>query len=943
MQYNLEQLGPTGFQDLAAALATAEFGGGVQVMGAGRDGGRDLYFRGALTWRTREGQVAEIWDGYTVFQVKHKNTLAARPADNAAWLWGEIRKELDEWAGQSEKRNPVPEHLVIITNVPLTPTPGSGGHDSLNTKIDNYIKALSDDSRDVNAARGELRKAKLERLSRIQKWRFWDANAIQPLLLNHDAVRRGFPAFFTAADVFANLAEVTEKLPLTELEPGLRAHARSTLTGEGQIYFDEAGSGDGSGFPVHEVAVDLPVISSDGTQNRSAICYVLDRAEHMLKPRITTLPSPRHLVITGAPGNGKTTLSKLLVQSFRASMLSGSEDLSGDQRSVIEGTEAALRRVGRGLPRHRRWAMRIDLAEYAQEGGLDTDSTLLKRIAHKVSARSDAGTVGAPALKSWMRQWPWFLMLDGLDEVTEPGIRKRLIQQVTEFVNEAEAENCDVLVIVTTRPVGYTENIAPTQFEQIDLDYLAIPEAVRYGTLATKVRLRADTDRIEKVVRHLNEAASDEALQHLLRTPLQILILTIIIDGAGQLAPDRYSLFWNYYETVFRRERDKPGSLQHLLREHAPQIQQLHERVGFELQVRSEAGDRSYATLDYDELHQIAWDVLDEDEFKPSGKDSHLLEQILTAATRRLVLIAPRGDEGYGFDVRSLQEMTAALRLTTGPLEQVLERLRISAANPHWRNTWIFAAGRLFSTPQPHQHQAVVELIETLDQQALDRLGPVVPVGPRLALEIIDDGMARSLPKWRNRIMAKGLETLLEPAAKDLPAITRILVRYADTGEEQSSQVADGIRDALQDRAAGRATAQALQERVPSIAADLNVGLRAKSVARALRRPNVRNRAEAPDGWENFDLEFLTATIPEHLADKAAAAQQAIHDLKTGDPDREPDREAVMAAAADPQVGPILSAALTHVLPHEPRLLLLLRRDVLPALYRQPIGGLLAP
>lgn len=46
-----------------------------------------------------------------------------------------------------------------------------------------------------------------------------------------------------------------------------------------------------------------------------------------------------------------------------------------------------------------------------------------------------------------------------------------------------------------------------------------------------------------KVVKQLHEAAGDEALQNLLRTPLQVLILTIIIDGAGQIAPDRYSLF----------------------------------------------------------------------------------------------------------------------------------------------------------------------------------------------------------------------------------------------------------------------------------------------------------------------------------------------------------------------------------------------------------------
>jgi hypothetical protein len=48
-------------------------------MGAGRDGGRDLHFRGPLIWQKSEEQAGEVWDGYTVFQVKHKRQLAARP------------------------------------------------------------------------------------------------------------------------------------------------------------------------------------------------------------------------------------------------------------------------------------------------------------------------------------------------------------------------------------------------------------------------------------------------------------------------------------------------------------------------------------------------------------------------------------------------------------------------------------------------------------------------------------------------------------------------------------------------------------------------------------------------------------------------------------------------------------------------------------------------
>jgi hypothetical protein len=44
--WDLQQLGPAGFQDLAAALAMQTFGAGVRVMGSGRDGGRDLYHKG---------------------------------------------------------------------------------------------------------------------------------------------------------------------------------------------------------------------------------------------------------------------------------------------------------------------------------------------------------------------------------------------------------------------------------------------------------------------------------------------------------------------------------------------------------------------------------------------------------------------------------------------------------------------------------------------------------------------------------------------------------------------------------------------------------------------------------------------------------------------------------------------------------------------------------
>lgn len=874
-------------------------------------------------------------------EIKHKEEIASKPADNAAWLWVQIRAELDAWADSDGDRTRVPNYLVFITNVPLTPFPDAGGHDALNTAIHGYIDQLSDDSRDTGRDAKRRREARLIRMRRVKKWRLWDANQISRLLDVHGGVRRSFPAFLTAADIFENLGTFTENLPLEDLQPALRSHARTTLAGEGYIYFDEAGSGTGRGIPIHEVAVDLPILGSGDRKRSTVIREVLDRAEHVLRPRTATIQPPHHLVVTGAPGNGKTTISKFLVQVFRAAMLQGAADLSTEHQRIIRGTDLALGRFGLRMPRHRRWPIRIDLAEYAQEGGLDEDSTLIRWISHKVSKRSNAGNLRPSALQSWMRQWPCIVVLDGLDEVTEPAVRKRLIQQVIEIVNDAEADNHDLLVVLTTRPIGYTESIAPTHFARIDLDYLEPSEAVRYGSLATRVRLAADLDRIEQVNRQLVRAANDDALVNLLRTPLQVLIVTIIIDGAGQLSPDRFSLFWGYYDTVLRRERAKPGKYSYLLKEYAQQIQLLHEHVGFELQARCEAADRSEASLSSSELRSIAAHLMLVDGFDPNVRDAGLLDSIIAAATQRLVLIAPRGDEGYGFDVRSLQELMAAMHLTAGQMDDVVERLRRSAVSPHWRNAWIFGVGRLFAAHQNHLKQQIVELIESIDDDAATRLGRVAPIGPRLALEVIDDGMARGLPKWRERLVARGLRVLDEPECDDLPELTRILVRFADSGDAQRTQIADGLRDALSSSEVARATAEAVQRIIPAYVKEVTARMSVQGLTGVRKHPGSIAPSSSSDGWDNFGDEIATYPLgasDQAVLDRAASAVRKISLLKRVSDD---DSEAIACALAQDTTAEALEAALLHVAQHEPVLVSVLRDEILPTVYRQPIGDAL--
>lgn len=182
-----------------------------------------------------------------------------------------------------------------------------------------------------------------------------------------------------------------------------------------------------------------------------------------------------------------------------------------------------------------------------------------------------------------------------------------------------------------------------------------------------------------------------------MQTRLQVLIMTIIAAGAGRLSPDRFSLFWRYYDTVFRRERSKQIAYARLLQENGQHILDLRQRMAFELQNASETSDGATATISEHRLREIAWNIIQEAGFQPATADASLLDTIVRAATHRLVLLTPHGDNGLGFDVRSLQELMAARYLATGELDAVIARLRIAAPTPHWRNTWLFPAGQLFA------------------------------------------------------------------------------------------------------------------------------------------------------------------------------------------------------------------------------------------------------
>ncbi|MCK2032210.1 NACHT domain-containing NTPase [Microbacterium sp. KSW4-4] len=925
---DLKRFDATAFQDLAATLAVAEFGAGVRSMGSGRDGGRDLICEDEMVWSTPGMPGQQRSSGYTVLQVKHMQTPSDDHGKNVSWLWGEIRDELDAWSRKADRQR-TPNTLVFVTNVRLTPFPGSGGFDILQQQIRTYVGRVRRDAEDeADDERRMIGRARADRLERISRFHFWDYYQIEALVHAHPGVRHAHTAFLTPGDVLATIPSLLNLVREENLEDALRSHARTTLMTGGRIYFDEAGAIGDAGMPVHEVMVDLPtMVPSDSPSGRrltTILPYVLERSGRVLKPQTTRVAKPRHIIVSGAPGNGKTTLSKMIVQAHRAAFLRESTALSDEQRATIAATDEALRQLGVNPPTYPRWPMQINLAEFAQDEALDFNSTLIRRISNEVSAKSDTGDIAPNLLNRWRTQWPWLVVLDGFDEVVDPALRKRIIEQITEFANDCEADNSDTLILLTTRPLGFTEQIGTGLFERVDLTDLSPRTALDYGEKVTSVRLSTGPERRDRVIRRLRAAAEDDAFENLLKTPLQVLILSIIVEQAGELEPDRFSLFHGYFHTVMSREKGKPGGFSSLIRDYSALIEHIHQRVGIELQTRSERGETTLSLITAQELHDIIWTALKQEEFDPDSRDRQLLADIKNAATQRLVLIAPHGEDGYGFDVRLLQEYMAGQYIGAATEKVVGDRLRLAAPNPHWRQTWLFTAGRMFTQPTKHLQELVVGITENIDDDAPQRLGGIYPVGPQLAMDILMDGMSRARPIWLKRLVARALDLLDDPAG-DPRAQALALVKIASINEHTRSMVADGLRERL--RPSAKQSARVV----------LRHWLAACEVAEASTPVRGISHIKPPPGG--------SAPTPSQTPDRGMVLnpeQQALFDSVMPSPDTTRGQIRLLRSGLkDETVAREIERALPAALLKSNRLHRIIENDVISRVVRRPIGQML--
>ncbi|MFD8739127.1 NACHT domain-containing protein [Streptomyces sp. NPDC059618] len=745
MDFDLYHLGPREFENLVQSIAVAELGPRVSVFGAGPDGGREATFDGSTGSRLG-------WDGYGILQVKHKEKPAS-PADEATWLIAEIRKEFKKWR-TSTKRDPKPKHVIFASNVTLSAVPETGGFDRVEEVMQEECRKLD-----------------------VESWMIWHSENVNRFLEVHDGIRRSYAAWILPGDILSSIYEDREGRK-REVVGAIRSFLSREILRERYANLDQAGSADDRTIPLADVFVDLPIsLTDDYRPDGEAKCLetLIASCDAIHRPDERQGDIAGHkgnrFVLVGGPGQGKSTVSQLFCQLYRA-LLVKETDLcarNSELRSAVRRIMALADRESLS-PHARRWPFKIPLTNLADGIAKGKFSSVLEYVAHRVSAVS-AIDVTASDLREWLGEFPWLLILDGFDEVPGSSNRDEVLQCINDFLLDADEVNADLVVVATTRPQGYADEFSSKHYQHYSLLPLDTENALEYGHKLAQARYGAAADdKVQRLMDRLEQAAAEDSTARLMTTPLQVTIMAVLLDRMGKAPKDRYTLFADYYRVIYERELEKEGPASNLLRDRKTDINAIHADIGLLLQTKSERSGDTASRLTLEELNVIIAARLEGEGFKGDALQT-LTASISRAATDRLVFLVPSRIDEVSFEIRSLQEFWAADAIMNCLESEIPRRLRAMSVSAHWRNVLLFALGNIFENRKPLR-DVVITLVAELNSASTQygTLQRRILTGSRLAVEILRDGMVRA-PRYEAILLEQALEVLHLPLSSHVPLL----------------------------------------------------------------------------------------------------------------------------------------------------------------------------
>ncbi len=649
-RYLYGRLGDKRFQELCNALLVNEFAGGqVQCFPVGQaDGGRDAV-------RRHNGRTI-------IYQAKWTKKAIRSPV---GWLEGAIK-------GESAKITQLvadgADEYILMTSLAGTSDPGRGTMDQLDAILAQHSKNFGIPMKCW--WRADL-DARVDNSSRELKW------AYSEMLAGNDLIRYLMEADRTETHM-GKLRDLVLKVVAAQEKEDARVKFK-------RVELDV--------YNLADLFVDVEAQRSrparggnPWVQGPTNPAQLGGSARYLLNAE-----QPWTLVI-GEPGQGKSTLGQYVCQVHRHALL-------GTNDPQLQPAAPANVRV----------PLRIDVRDYASWlAGIDpfgaaptgkpktklrAQGAIEQFLVPFVEARSGGLPCDITLVHEILQRFPVLVVLDGLDEVAQPDVRRRVVDEIDAFAGRLRVSGIAPQLVVTTRP-NSSDLPEPSgdTFESIVLSRLT--DALRTSYL----RKWADVNNVRgparrSLQRTFRERSAEPHIAMLADNPMQLTILLYLIHKRGDSVPTgRTALYTSYMETLLDREGEKTRAVV----DHRPELEEVTSYLGWHLQSLAEAQGGT-GRLPIKALKKAILDYLYD-----VDKETGLVDDLFTTVTDRVWALTSKLQGTFEFDVQPLREYFAAKFLHDFAGADAVnfdssDVLRELVRRAYWLNTTRFYVG--FATP----------------------------------------------------------------------------------------------------------------------------------------------------------------------------------------------------------------------------------------------------
>jgi hypothetical protein len=227
--YNLHGLNPRDFQHFVQAIARKRIAAGVTAFGDGRDGARDLTYRGKMDYPS----ATAAWDGYLVMGCKFNQKPTGDSQRDTTWAIKQLEVDLKKFLVKKRKLLK-PEYYLFVTNVPLSGVAETGGRDRVDAMLQDYSSKLH-----------------------LKDHAVWDYNDLRTFLDGDADLRSAYGHFITAGDVLAQMMDLLSP-QRADFADVMHTFLQKELIADMSAKLQSAGEDPDVQIPLANVFVDLP-------------------------------------------------------------------------------------------------------------------------------------------------------------------------------------------------------------------------------------------------------------------------------------------------------------------------------------------------------------------------------------------------------------------------------------------------------------------------------------------------------------------------------------------------------------------------------------------------------------------------------------------------------------------------------------------------------------